>query len=161
GSSSRTRVISYYPVTGALRAHLEHAAGRSLDFTTVGHLRNLDMMSAIRAIRALRSDHLIIAIENDNARPLAGPLSLLGALSGSRAMTIVWPDRRQEKISRLKALALGGRLLQAQFSSRRAFRSAQKEAARLASEQPTYQSSIAEDARAILYLHANLSFGVA
>ncbi len=155
------RVLSYYSLSGAFRSTLESDAGCSLDFTTVGHLRNLDMMSAIRAIRALRSDHLIIAIENDNARPLAGPLSLLGALSGSRAMTIVWPDRRQEKISRLKALALGGRLLQTQFSSRRAFRSAQKEAARLASEQPTYQSSIAEDARAILYLDANLSFGVA
>lgn len=160
-ASSATRVISYYPVTGALRTHLEYDAGCSLDFTTVGHLRNLDVMSAIRAIRALRSDHLIIAIENDNARPLAGPLSLLGALSGSKAMTIVWPDHRQEKISRLKALTLGGRLLQAQFISRRAFHSAQKEAARLASEPPIYQRSFAEDAKAILYLDANLSFGVA
>lgn len=154
------RVLSYYALSASFREDLQLEVG-PVDFTTVGHLRNLDMMSAIRAIRALRADHLIIAIENDNARPLAGPLSLLGALSGSKAMTIVWPDRRQEKISRFTALALGGRLLKAQFASRRAFRSAQKEAARLAREQPIYQRSIADDAKAILYLDANLSFGVA
>ena len=154
------RVLSYYALSASFREDLQLEVG-PVDFTTVGHLRNLDMMSAIRAIRALRADHLIIAIENDNARPLAGPLSLLGALSGSKAMTIVWPDRRQEKISRFTALALGGRLLKAQFATRRAFRSAQKEAARLAREQPIYQRSIADDAKAILYLDANLSFGVA
>jgi glycosyltransferase involved in cell wall biosynthesis len=155
------RVISYYPLSGPFRAALEAEMGQSLEFTTVGHLRNLGVVSALRAIRALRSDHLVIAIENENARPIAGPLSLLGALSGSRTVTIVWPDRRQESISRLQALVLCGRLLKAQAVARWALRTAQAEASRLVREDPVYQTSVAHDAKAILYLDANLAFGVA
>ncbi|NJO33952.1 MAG: glycosyltransferase family 4 protein [Rhodospirillales bacterium] len=92
---------------------------------------------------------------------LAAPLSLLGVLSGSKAITLVWPDQRRENISRLKTLVLGGQLLKAQVSTRRALRRAQAQAARLAREPPVYRESVAQDAKAILYLDANLSFGVA
>lgn len=155
------RVVSYYPLTSAFRSVLEAEEGQPLEFVTVGHLRSLRATHAIRAIRSLRSDHLVIAIENDNARPLAAPLSLLGVLSGSKTITLVWPDGNREKISRLKALALGGHLLKAQVSTRRALRCAQTQATRLLHEQPVYQKSIDQDANAILYLDANLSFGVA
>ena len=83
------RVISYYPLTSGFRSVLEAEAGRPLEFATVGHLRSLKATSAMRAVRALRSDHLVIAIENESARPLATPLSLIGVLSGSKAITLV------------------------------------------------------------------------
>lgn len=155
------RVISYYALTSQFRADLEVAAREPVDFSVVGNLRNLGVVAAFQAIRALRSDRLLIAIENDNARPLAAPLSLLGALSGSKSMHIVWPDRKDEKLSRLKVLALGWQLLKEQVRTRWALRKAMTDATRLIAHPTPPQQRATPDSKAVLYLDANLTFGVA
>jgi glycosyltransferase involved in cell wall biosynthesis len=108
----------------------------------------------------LRADHITIAIEDNNARSLAGPLMLIAAASGTRRIDILWPDDRREKISRAKIMLHILRLVKAQISGRIALCLASRKLSRLEGVQQQ-SATMARKSSVILYLDANLSSGIA
>ncbi len=152
-------VISYYALAKPVRETIEAEYAGECRYEAVGRLRNLGIRGALKEIRALRAEEVLVAIGEESARPLAGPLLLLAALTGSRRIRMVWPDGRFETVPRARALSLLAHLAGAQVTSRAALRSAMRQARRLAGGPPV--PARARPGGSILYLDANLSFGLA
>ncbi len=153
-------VISYYALTESFRQKMMEASDGPLNFVPIGRLRHLGPRALWRKIRSLRADHITIAIEDNNARSLAGPLMLIATASGTSRIDILWPNNRRESVSRAKIFRHALRLIGAQISSRIALRRARSKLSRMeAAQRP--MTTVAEKSNVILYLDANLSSGIA
>ena len=115
-------IISYYALTESFRHKMTEASKEPLNFVPIGRLRHLSPSELWRKIRSLRAAHITIAIEDNDARSLAGPLMLIAAASGSRRIDILWPDSRRERVSRIRIIREISRLIWAQISGRVAVR---------------------------------------
>lgn len=150
-------VISYHAITDHFKDEIMRESG-SARFTAVGKLRNLGLLALLREIRLLKADLMTIAIEHDSARPLAGPLAVLAVLSGSTRIRIHWPDGQTDDVTRRRAASQIYRIIADQVRSRVALRAAAREVKRL--DQPDPSGIAAGQGNTVLYLDANLSFGV-
>jgi len=157
---AKHNVISYYPLTDGHQQKLAGSIEEPLDFIAIGRLRNLRPVALLRKIRALRADRMTVAIENENARAVAGPLMMVAALSGSRRVYVSWPDGELEYVPRAKIVAHLFRLAGAQVSGRLAVRRANTDLRRLEGW-PAIAPKADMARRSVLYLDANLSFGIA
>jgi hypothetical protein len=157
----KQNIISYDPLTDNLRRQIESALSAPADFVAIGRLRSLGPLALFRRIRALRADRILVAIENDNSRPLAGPLVMLAAISGTRRVAIRWPDGRTEEIPRGRILVDLWRMARAQITGRLAVRRATAELRRLADSPPAGSLKADMSRQSVIYLDANLSFGLA
>lgn len=153
-------VISYYALTESFRQKMAQTSAEPLNFIPIGRVRNLGPKALWRKLRSLRADHITIAIEDNNARSLAGPLMLIAAASGTRRIDILWPDNHRENISRAKVILHILRLVGAQISGRIALRRAGQKLSRLEA-MPHQTATVAGKSPVILYLDANLSSGIA
>jgi glycosyltransferase involved in cell wall biosynthesis len=110
-------------------------------------------------MRALRGDRLIIAIEDDNSRPLLGPLRILATATRMRQVVVVWPDLTLEPMPSWKILPMLWALGVEQMRSRLALRRVCKSAAIPTS--PRSLSPVVTPPRGRgIFLDANLSFGL-
>lgn len=117
---SRT-VISYQDLGGDFRELAGRGAVEPIRFTTVTGLRGRGMLQMLRQIRGLKAQQLVVAIEDESMRQLGTPLILLAALTGSREIAMLWPDRKMESISRVRVLDYLFRICLAQVTSRLAY----------------------------------------
>lgn len=154
------RVISYYALTDRFRHSIELQSSGKVEFSAVGGLRNLSMGAMLREIRRLKASRMSVAIESDSARPLAGPLMLLAALTGTPRIGLIWPDGHSEEVPRWKVARYLFEIMKDQISSRIAYRIAAREASKLDRFTPLNASQPVADSKAVLFLDANLSFGV-
>src|SRR6185312_1600157 len=99
-------VISYYPITAAFRDAVVRLTSEPCNFVSIPQLRNLPIMAMLSQIRALKSDRIIVAVENENAAPIVGPLLLLAALSGTRCVEVLWPDKSFKRVSQFEMVGL-------------------------------------------------------
>ena len=153
-------IISYYALTESFRHKMTEASKEPLNFVPIGRLRHLSPSELWRKIRSLRAAHITIAIEDNDARSLAGPLMLIAAASGSCRIDILWPDSRRERVSRIRIIREISRLIWVQISGRVAVRRAALKLRRLEAARRR-NVAIAGKSDAILYLDANLSSGIA
>lgn len=152
-------IITFRAPTEAFRRQLETLDKGDLHFFEAGKLRSLGIWRALKEILRLKGDEAVVAIDSEDSRPLAGPLSLVAACSRFRNISILWPDGQLEPISRAKTLLMSARIAVDQVKSRLHYHKALREAETLARSE-TLVPLKAPDARSVLYLDANLSFGV-
>jgi glycosyltransferase involved in cell wall biosynthesis len=155
-----THIITFRAPSEAFRRHLETLNKGDLHFFEAGILRTVGIGRALKEILQLKGDEAVVAIDSEDSRPLAGPLSLVAAFSRFRNISILWPDGKLEPISRVKTLLLSARIAFDQIKSRFHYRKARREAETLA-RQEALTPLRASNAKSVLYLDANLSFGVA
>jgi glycosyltransferase involved in cell wall biosynthesis len=153
------RVISYHPLTERFKAEVERQRAVD-DYVTVSRLRNLGVRKLLPEIGKLRCEKIAVAIENRDAQALAAPLLILSWLSRSREIEIIAPDLKIEKIGFFDIAKRISSVIGDQLRSRVLLRKYHSGSKRLALRG---DKRIAADSgsTAILYLDANLSFGVA
>lgn len=154
------RIISYYALTEAFKRRIRARTDQTAEFAVVSEIRNLPLRATLRAIRRLAADELVVAVEDTNARAQAGPLTILGALTGSRHIKVFWPDGKVERISRRQITLHAFGLAKAQITSRFAFWKARRQIAKMKDEKSLARHAMRPDAKRVLYLDANLSLGV-
>lgn len=154
------RVISYYTLTEKFRGIIESSIGTRIDFVTVGQLRNLGIIRLYRATRKLKASELFIACEDESAKAIVGPLLVLSGLSGSRKLGVIWPDAKTEYVTRPRLAKLLASITWDQFVSRRAYWRTRRELKRPTSAHMGSPPSNVSTPKHILYLDANLSFGL-
>lgn len=154
-------VLSYYALSESFRERMVLSSESALNFTPIGRLRQLGLRAGLRKIWGLRADRITIVIEDDNSRPLAGPLMLIAALSGSGKIDVLWPGNVLEHVSRIKIAAHVAALLCAQISGRVAYFKAKRDLRRLEASPPNALSGAPLKEGPILYLDANLPSGAA
>lgn len=152
-------IITFRVPSESFRRRLENLDKGDLHFFEAGKLRSLGIGHALKEILQLKGEEAVVAIDSEDSRPLAGPLTLVAAFSRFRNISILWPDGKLEPISRAKTLMLSARIAFDQIKSRFHYQMARREAETLARREALVPLR-ASNARSILYLDANLSFGV-
>lgn len=158
--TSTRRVISYYALTEKFRGVVEQSIGPGIDFVTASQLRNLDLFRFYRATRGLKASELFVAAEDESAKAVVGPLLVLSALSASRRLGIIWPDGTVEYVGRSRVAKLLASVVRDQFAGRRAYRQTRRELGRSAPMHTVPLSADVTTPGRVLYVDANLSFGL-
>jgi glycosyltransferase involved in cell wall biosynthesis len=152
-------VVSYHDLGEGFRQSIELRYPEPTSFIAISRLREPGLFGAFRKLRALKSQDITIAIEDENSRQLAGPLILLAAMTGSRRIEVFWPDRTVERLSYREIAAWSLKILKVHVSSRLAYRHAKRNVQGLESKTRSYPPGPASKSRNVLYLDANLPIG--
>jgi glycosyltransferase involved in cell wall biosynthesis len=153
-------VFSYYALTDAFRKRVESVADGPVEYIAVGQLRNLGIRKLLARIRKLKSDRITVAIEHENARPLAGPLLLLAVASGSRCVEVLWPDGTRVAATYAQVSRHLGKVVGAQILGRMAVYRSGRKLRELERCRTSYVLPARRSEKAVLYLDANLSLGL-
>lgn len=154
-------VVSYYELSKAFRSSIERDRSGEVSYTVVNRLPDRSVRGILRQFRKLNRQSIVIAVEDENSRQLTGPLILLAAITGSRQIEVLWPDRTRETIPRARALNWAVRIVGAQVSSRWAYLKAKWILKKINSGQREAPKKPVPDTDRILYLDANLPIGSA
>ncbi|MBR0806183.1 glycosyltransferase [Bradyrhizobium japonicum] len=152
--------MSFHPVTRSFADRITEVCGPVDSYYDAANLRKLSPVAALRQLRSLRADKLVIALESEVSTALIAPLSIAAALTRVGSLAVVWPDLRVEALGRLGGLRNLLQLGADTLSSRRALvRRLRKGEAMRRLPMPR-QVPPSRGAR-ILYLDANISLGAA
>lgn len=124
------------------------------------NLRKLSPVAALRQLRSLRAEKLVIALESEVSTALIAPLSIAASLTRVGSLAVVWPDLRVEALGRLGGLQNLVQLGVDTLSSRRALARRLREGEAMRRLPMPRQVPPSRGAR-ILYLDANISLGAA
>src|ERR1700730_1720706 len=83
-------VMSFHPVTKEFSEKIERVCGPIDGYYDAASLRKLPLAAGIRELRSVRTEKLVIALENDAARALIGPLSIAAFFSRAKSIEVVW-----------------------------------------------------------------------
>src|SRR4051812_35938619 len=155
-------VISYYELADNFRQSIQLEHRELVNFTAISRLRGHGLLDMLRKVRSLKAPILTVAVENDNSRQLVGPLILIAAITGSRRIEVLWPDRTLETISYRAVAVWLFRIAVAQVSSRWAYLKAKRKVKTVASgaAASNLRRSLSPGDK-VLYLDANLPLGPA
>ncbi|MET4169708.1 glycosyltransferase involved in cell wall biosynthesis [Bradyrhizobium sp. LA6.1] len=153
-------VMSFHPVTRSFADRITEVCGPVDSYYDAANLRKLSPVAALRQLRSLRADKLVIALESEVSTALIAPLSIAAALTRVGSLAVVWPDLRVEALGRLGGLQNLLQLGVDTLSSRRALvrRLREGEAMR---RLPMPRRVPPSGGARILYLDANISLGAA
>lgn len=151
-------VMSFHPVTKTFTERIEQIYGPIDLYYNAAELRKSSLPAALRELRRLQADKLILALETDAGRALIGPLSIAAAVTRAKSIDVVWPDLSVEPVHRLGAVRQVGQSIYDTLSSRRALARSMRAGADM--QQTAMPRAVAPSSGAcILYLDANISLG--
>ncbi|MCK1660618.1 glycosyltransferase [Bradyrhizobium sp. 151] len=152
--------MSFHPLTRSFADRITEVCGPVDSYYDAANLRKLSPVAALRKLRSLRADKLVIALESEVSTALIAPLSIAAALTRARSLAVVWPDLRVEVLGRLGGLQNLLQLGVDTLWSRRALVRRLREGDAMRRLPMPRQVPPSGGAR-ILYLDANISLGAA
>lgn len=152
-------VMSFHPLTARFSAGIEDVHGPANVYFDAANLRKLPFVKAIQQLRALRTEKLVVAVQDEMGVALVGPLSIAASLARARRIEIVWPDQRAEPVRRWRVLHQIAKLVFDTLASRLSLVRARRRAAAILAGGKRRQVPAAVGSR-ILFLDANLSLGL-
>jgi glycosyltransferase involved in cell wall biosynthesis len=151
-------VLSQYPFSQAFSQKLESHLGQSPTYMSLAELRDMPVGHIWRRLRSIKSESIVIPLEDNDARAVLPFLKLLAGVSSARKIHVIGADLSQVPASRWslfsdlisisKASLRGG---VAAASARRAFASLMRT--------PRIATVLSRSMR-VLYINTNLWFGV-
>jgi glycosyltransferase involved in cell wall biosynthesis len=156
--ASKLLVMSFHPITKEFSERVERIFGPIDAYYDAASLRKLSLTAGIRELRNIRTEKLVVALENDAARALIGPLSIAAAFTRANSIAAVWPDLRVEPVPRLSAVRNVARAAYDTLASRRSLARLTRDGMELKMA-PMPRSVPPGDGARILYLDANVSLG--
>ncbi len=155
---TKQMVMSFHPLTNAFSEQIEKICGPVDLYYNAAELRKSSLPAALRELRRLQADKLIIALETDAGRALIGPLSIAASFTRAKSIEVVWPDLRVEPIYRLGAVRQVGQSIYDTLSSRRALARSMRAGTDI--QRISMPRAVPPSAgKRILYLDANISLG--
>jgi glycosyltransferase involved in cell wall biosynthesis len=157
----QSNVISYYELSKELCRSIELKRVGQVNYTILDRRSERGLLQMFRQFRRLKEQSIIVALEGEQSRQLAGPLILLAALTGSKQVDVLWPDQTWETVSSKETLSWALRVFKAQISTRWAYRKALLLLKQLQGGSGTVPKRSPVGTNLILYLDGNLPIGTA
>jgi glycosyltransferase involved in cell wall biosynthesis len=151
-------VMSFYPVSKSFAEQIAKICGPVDAYYDAANLRKLPPVAAIRELRNIKADKLVIALESEIARALIAPLSIAAGVTRARSLAVVWPDLQIEPIGRASGVRNLLRLGVDTLASRRSLARQLREGVALQAAPTPRQVAPSRGSR-ILYVDANISLG--
>lgn len=151
------QVLTAYPLSQTYRLELEKRWGFVPDYLLLSQLRAQSTKLFLQSLRQM-SGHLIVAIEDPQSHVLLPILVLICHVTRAKKISVMYPDFSLRTHSRIDFLKTALRFTLASMSSSFQCIKTRVEVNKLLSAQPL--NEIASNASRILYVNANLWFGV-
>lgn len=152
-----TRAISYYPLSERFKRLVAGHFDSTPEFMAVGSIKNESVPKLLALAREGAPENVVVAIEFNEGRPLFAPLLFFACLTRGENICAVWPDGRLTSHSRLEALPLAVGLASGEVKGWLSYFASLVRAKWARHRSPP----AAQQRRQILYLDANLAFGLA
>jgi glycosyltransferase involved in cell wall biosynthesis len=148
--------LAAYPISGAFRRRIEELAGEDVEVVVLPELRRLGAAALVRRLRGLRG-RCFLALEDAESATLLPILEGIAAATRARTIEIVDRDLTLRRVSRLASVAAAAPLAAATVDAQLALRAARRDLDTLLGLERTDERV---DGERVLYLNANLWFGV-
>lgn len=151
-------ILTNYPLSRDFQERLAAIVAPEALKLSVGEMRQRSVIQMLKYLRSLTIDRLFVPVEDENGLALLPVLKLLASVVPARHIYLVETDLRPQRISRIKAVGAVLSLMQASVCAYAAVVRARPEVTALLAEQRVVIDQ--PDGRNVLYLNANLWFGV-
>ena len=152
--------LSAYPVSQNFQAKLEAAVGEPIRFMLLSELRSKRTLNLWSFLRALQPNKLFLLLEDQNSQVLLPILQLVAKLARPKEIVIVHSNLVLQRIKSSDVVRASFLLLYASLQVRFNYQRSLGKINNLLGQSITNDSSPFGDAKKILYLNANLWFGV-
>lgn len=150
--------VASYRISEAFAARAGEVLGSELEMLDISSLRRLAPMKLLRTLRRHRGKPFALLLEDESSAALLPILILIAVGAGASKVTVVRADGTTTSVRKRDAVWATLALGLATLSARRAARRADSETAAL-SDGPR-QKRLMPDASRVLYINANLWFGL-
>jgi glycosyltransferase involved in cell wall biosynthesis len=150
--------LSARPVSRRFRDELEAELGLAPTYATLTSLRRLPPLRLVELLRAT-SGRCLLLVEEGTTEPLVPVLEAIAILSAATTIEVVRPELRTEHVSRWRAARALVGLAVASADGALTVRRRRREVRRLLAE-PRVDARRGTSRRRLLFLNANLSFGL-
>lgn len=147
-----------YPLSQSFREKIEQEIGKVEEYLVLGELRRLGLPKMLRKLRAVKSDRLLLAVDDFNAQAIFPILFVIGSFTRAQSIMCVGPDGRQSFVPRWKAIPAFLRLVHASVSSGLASIRSASQLKQIARTKRIRADQV--ERRRISYLKTDLWFGV-
>jgi glycosyltransferase involved in cell wall biosynthesis len=151
-------VLSQYPFSQGFRLRLESNLGDTPSYVSLSELRDLPAAQIWKRLRSIRSERLVIPMEDEDARAVLPFLKLLAGITSARRIDVVGSDLSQSPASRWSLFADVLSISQASVRGRIAAAASRYSFESLLRVPRT--SAVLAECKRVLYINANLWFGV-
>lgn len=152
--------LSAYPLSLAFQNQLKDKLNAPVEFLLLGELRQKPLKELWRFMRTLKPEHFLLPLEDKNSHVLLPVLKIFAKVALPKKMVVVHHDLDFQEISTLGILTSFGTFLKASFQSGREFWLSRKQISQLLQSPVIPVTAQAKTDNHVLYLNANLWFGV-
>lgn len=152
-------ILTAYPLSAAFQSAVMRAIGEGARVVTGAQLRSAGMPRLLSMLWSMRSDVIALPIEEENSAALLPVLKLLAAFTRARRICVIYPDLREEIVSRWSIVYQSFLFALASAACLWAAHRSQRELTRLLSHARQKPKNI-QDSGSVLYLKTNLWFGI-
>jgi glycosyltransferase involved in cell wall biosynthesis len=151
-------VLSQYPFSQSFRLKLENTLRETPVYVSLTELRDLPLSEIWKRLRSIRGERIVIPMEDDDARPILPFLKLLAGITPARRIEVVGSDLSQSSASRWSLFHDLVSISQASVRGRVAVAASQRSFESLL--RAPRVSTVLSQSKTMLYINANLWFGV-
>jgi glycosyltransferase involved in cell wall biosynthesis len=150
--------LTIYPLSAGFRSGLEQRLGGPVTYLSIQELRRLGSAQALRRLRGLGANRLVLPIEDESSRATIGLLTAVAAVAQADRVEIVGPDLTSVPVSSWEFVSGLARIAGASAQSGAWAARTLADLSRL-NRAPRVDARFKVDGET-LYLNANLWFGV-
>lgn len=151
-------ILTNYPLSRDFQERLAAIVAPEMLRLNISELRRRPFRQMVKYLRSLKAERLFLPIEDENGSALLPVLKLLASVVPARAIYLVQPDLRMQRVSPFETAVSLFNLASASLVSRMATHRARREVFKLLGEERIAVSKAT--GRNVMYLNANLWFGV-
>lgn len=152
--------LSAYPLSQAFQTNLETQAGVPIEFFLLSELRQKKIISFWRFLRTLKANNFFLVLEDPNSQTLLPVLQLIAKISLPKHMIVVYSNFEFQTIKFKDIILSGFKLIKAACLIRYFYWLSLQKMKQLSKQSIVKHKTKLENAKQILYLNANLWFGV-
>jgi glycosyltransferase involved in cell wall biosynthesis len=152
-------VISAYPLTDKFKLEITAILGASISYFLINELRENGFGCLIKTLFSIRSERLLIAVEDENSDALLPIISLIAFCTRAKKIEVIDSDSHVTRLSRFNIIILAWQLFVASIQCRLALIKAKREVAHFTKKEVEKRVCDSVENN-VLYINANLWFGV-
>jgi glycosyltransferase involved in cell wall biosynthesis len=152
--------LSAYPLSQSFQSQLEALAGEPVQFLLLSQLRQKNPLGLLKFLRQLKATQFFLVIEDQNSQVLLPILQLIAKISTPKKMTVVHANLQFQTIKTRDVALSSLKLIKASIAGGIDYHLANKKMRMLLSQPPRHYNLVLSNTKNILYLNANLWFGV-
>lgn len=152
--------LSAYPLSRSFQTQLEEQAGEPLQFFLLSDFRQKKPLAMLKFLRQLQPNKFFLVLEDKNSQVLLPILQVIAKIAGPQQLIVVYSDLQCQPITVTDIARSLFKLMRATFFIHLCYLQACRKMRSVLKEPLISQHNPLKKAKKLLYLNANLWFGI-